>query len=139
MFGKAYVPAEVDEELRKGREEGIELPDLEEVDFIEVIEARETPLTKLVRDLGKGETAVILLGLENPNSLLVLDDYLARRVARELGVKVTGTAGILISAKQEGLIEAVKPYLDKLEDLGFYLAPKHKSLILEEAGESRDR
>ena len=55
MFGKAYVPAEVDEELRKGREEGIELPDLEEVDFIEVIEARETPLTKLVRDLGKGE------------------------------------------------------------------------------------
>jgi len=29
--------------------------------------------------------------------------------------------------------------LDKLEDLGFYLAPKHKSLILEEAGESRDR
>ena len=135
LFGKAYIPMEVVEELRKGKEEGIELPELEGIDFIEIVEAKATSLTKLVRDLGKGETAVILLGIESPNSLVVLDDYLARKVARELGIKVTGTAGILIKAKERGFIKTVKPYLERLEEIGFYLAPEHKSLILKKAGE----
>jgi len=111
LFGKAYVPNEVYQEIEAGRKEGVELPDL------------------------KGETAVILLGLEHPDSLVILDDRLARKVARELGVKVTGTSGILIAAKKKGLIESVKAYLDKLRDLGFYLAPKHRAAILKEAGE----
>jgi predicted nucleic acid-binding protein len=64
-----------------------------------------------------------------------LDDLLARSVARGLGVKLTGTAGILINAKMKGLIEAISPYLDQLERLGFHLAPEHKSLILKKAGE----
>ncbi len=45
--------------------------------------------SKLARDLGKGETAVILNGLESPGSLVILDDFLARNVARELGLKVS--------------------------------------------------
>lgn len=136
LFGIVYVPREVEEELEKGRQEGIELPDLEETDFVEVVEVKAMSLTKLVRDLGRGETAVILLGLENPDSLVVLDDDLARKVARELGVRVTGTVGVLINAKGRGIIKAVRPYLDRLEDLGFYLAPEHRFLILREAGEN---
>ena len=135
LFGKVYVPAEVHEELNRGREEGIELPNLERMDFIEIMEPKAISFSKLVRDLGKGETAVILLGLENPGSLVILDDLLARSVARGLGVKLTGTAGILISAKMKGLIEAIRPYLDQLEHLGFHLAPEHKSFILKKACE----
>jgi len=135
LFGKVYVPAEVCQELNRGREEGIELPNLEGMDFIEIMEPKAISFSKLVRDLGKGETAVILLGLENPGSLVILDDLLARSVARGLGVKLTGTAGILINAKMQGLIEAISPYLDQLEHLGFHLAPEHKSLILKKAGE----
>ena len=135
LFGKVYVPAEVHEELNRGREEGIELPNLEVMDFIEIMEPKAISFSKLVRDLGKGETAVILLGLENPGSLVILDDLLARSVARGLGVKLTGTAGILINAKMKGLIKVISPYLDQLEHLGFHLAPEHKSLILKKAGE----
>lgn len=62
LFGKVYVPAEVHEELNRGREEGIELPYLEGMDFIEIMEPKAISFSKLVRDLGKGETAVILLG-----------------------------------------------------------------------------
>jgi len=135
LFGKVYVPAEVYQELNRGREEGIELPNLEGMDFIEIMEPKAISFSKLVRDLGKGETAVILLGLENPGSLVILDDLLARSVARGLGVKLAGTAGILINAKMKGLIEAISPYLDQLEHLGFHLAPEHKSLILKKACE----
>ena len=105
------------------------------MDFIEIMEPKAIFFSKLVRDLGKGETAVILLGLENPGSLVILDDLLARSVARGLGVKLTGTAGILINAKMKGLIETISPHLDQLEYLGFHLAPEHKSLILKKAGE----
>jgi len=136
LFGKAYIPLEVCEELEKGMEEGIELPDLQKVDYIEVMEVRTPLVIQIIRDLGKGEAAVILLGLENVDSLVVLDDDLARKVAKELMIKTTGTAGVLIIAKEKAIIKAVKPYLDRLEDLGFYLSPDHKSIILKEAGEN---
>jgi predicted nucleic acid-binding protein len=74
--------------------------------------------------------------MENPGSLVILDDRLAREVARAFKVKVTGTAGLLIMAKERCLIKAVKPYLDKLIDIGFYLAPEHKASILKEANEA---
>jgi len=135
LFGNICVPAEVQEELSRGIEEGIDLPRLQRIGFINVLELKETILGQLVRDLGKGETAVILYGLENPGSLIVLDDLLARRVARGLGVHLTGTAGLLISAKMKGILETVKPHLDELEHLGFRLAREHRSIILKKAGE----
>ena len=101
LFGKVYVPAEVHEKINRVREEGIELPNLEGMNFVEIMEPKAISFSKLVRDLGKGETAVILLGLENPGSLVILDDLLARSVARGLRVKLTGTAGILINAKMK--------------------------------------
>lgn len=135
LFAEAYVPAEVVEELGNGKLEGVHLPDLQGFDFIKTLSPQPVSAIKLSRDLGSGETAVILHGLENPGCLIVLDDLLARRTARSLGLKLTGTAGILIAAKRKGLIQEIKPYLDQLPQFGFYLAPSHKSLILEKAGE----
>ncbi|WP_373498301.1 DUF3368 domain-containing protein [Desulfococcus sp.] len=135
LFSRIYVPAEVVEELDGGKLEGVHLPDLQDLEFIKILPPQPISAIKLARDLGNGETAVILHGLENPGCLIVLDDLLARRTARSLGVKLTGTAGILITAKRKGVIQEIKPYLDQLAQLGFYLAPSHKSLILEKAGE----
>ncbi len=125
------MPEEVLHEIRRGEQEGIELPDLQRLDYVDIITSKASYMSRIVRDLGKGETAVLLCALENPDSsLVVLDDLLARRVARSLGIQLTGTAGILISAKKQGFIEAVGPYLTQLEQLGFYLSQKHKILIL---------
>ena len=106
------------------------------IDFVNVINVRANSLTKIVRDLGKGETSVILLGIENPNCLLILDDRLARKVARNLDLRITGTIGILILAKENGIIKAIKPYLDKLSDIRFYLSKEHRNLILKKADEA---
>ena len=136
LFEEVYVPLEVKEEIERGKAQGVELPHLDEIDFIKVVGTETSSLIGIVRDLGKGKAAVILLGTGNPGSLVILDDRLAREVARALKVKVTGTAGLLIMAKERGLIKAVKPCLDKLIDTGFYLAPEHKALILKEANEA---
>jgi len=59
------------------------------------------------------------LGLENRNSVVVMDDAVARRVAEVLGLRLTGTFGLLLNAKKRRLISAVRPVIDQLESLQF--------------------
>ena len=89
----------------------------------------------LISDLGAGESEVLMLGLELPDSVLILDDGLARRVAESLGLRFTGTLGLLLDAKRAGLISAVSPLLDRLQELRFRVAPHTRRAILDLAGE----
>ena len=61
------------------------------------------------------------MATELHDNLLILDDYRAREAAKRLGLKITGTLGILIRAKQAGVVDEVKPILDALMDIGFRL------------------
>jgi predicted nucleic acid-binding protein len=67
---------------------------------------------------------------------VLLDDAAARAEAHALGIKVTGTAGVLLVARQRKLIPAVRPRLEKLFAAGFRMSPGVIGAILEEAGES---
>jgi hypothetical protein len=85
--------------------------------------------------LGAGETEVLSLGLELPGAWLILDDGEARALARELGLRMLGTAAVLVEAKRAGLLPLVRPVLDLLLAKGFRLSPKVYELILKAAGE----
>ncbi len=135
LYGKVHLPEEVSEEIEQGKLEGINLPDINSLEFVNILPKQGSAFNRLVRDLDKGETAVILNSLVNPGSLVVIDDFLARKVSMELNLNLTGTAGILIAAKLKGLIDSVGPYLDRLNQLGFYLAPVHRLHILRKAEE----
>jgi predicted nucleic acid-binding protein len=45
---------------------------------------------------------------------MVLDDLKGRKVANALGLNFTGTLGVLVKAKRNGLIEKLEPYVEKL-------------------------
>jgi len=136
LFGKVYITQEVSLEIERGKQQGVNLPNLDESGYIKVIDTNMGNLIDIVRDLGKGEASLILLGMKNPESLVILDDQLAREVARSLNIKITGTVGLLIMAKEKGIIKAVKPYLDNMINTGFYLAPAHRLLILSKVNET---
>ena len=87
-------------------------------------------------ELGFGETEVLALGLEERSATLILDDGVARRSAQTLGLKFTGTLGLLIDAKRAGLIKAVAPVLDELHALGFRVAPHTREAVLRLASET---
>jgi len=76
-----------------------------------------------------------MLALESPGAVVVLDDGFARFVLETIGIKLTGCLGILRDAKRAGLILAVGPLLDRLEELGFRLAPQTKIAVLRQVGE----
>lgn len=75
--------------------------------------------------LDAGEAEAIALAYEK-QWRVVLDDLRARGVARRLDLKVIGTLGLLIRAKREGLVPSLKPLLEELDSVGFYLGEELK-------------
>ncbi len=52
------------------------------------------------------------------------------------GIRLTGTLGILLDAKQAGLLEEIAPLLERLQALGFRLSQGTKAAVLRIAGEA---
>jgi len=130
------LPEAVVVELEQGRAKGIDLPDLSALDWLAIRTASVKPRLSQAADLGPGESEVLWLAWERPNSIAVLDDAAARQQAFECGIRMTGTLGLLVDAKRQGLIPAVSPALDQLARLGFYLSARTRTLILRHAGEA---
>ena len=86
--------------------------------------------------MDKGEAEVMALGVEKKDSVLILDDKKARMIAKEaLDLKITGTLGILIKAKQQGLIPSLKEVLTKLEKSNFRISKVLQKEALKLVGE----
>lgn len=96
-------------------------------------EDRELKILEL--ELDRGEASAIALALKNPGSRIILDERKGRKVAKRLGVKVIGTLGLIIKAKQAGIIPSGKAVLEKLEDHGFWLSARMKQSLLEKLDE----
>ncbi|KAB8318728.1 DUF3368 domain-containing protein [Tolypothrix campylonemoides VB511288] len=69
-----------------------------------------------------GEAEAIALAMELGDVFMILDDRNARRIAQQLGLKVIGTVGMLLRAKQKGVIAEVKPLLTALAQVDFHIA-----------------
>lgn len=82
-----------------------------------------------------GESEAIVLAYEK-GLRIILDDRKAREVAQRLGVPVTSTVGLLIKAKQEGVIAAVRPLLDALDANHFRISDDLRAEALRLACES---
>lgn len=86
-------------------------------------------------ELDAGEASAIALGLKIHDSTLILDESKGRKAAKRLGLKVTGTIGIILKAKKLGIIPSGKELLDALEEHGFWLSQKLKAGILDRLDE----
>lgn len=133
---RVLVPPAVVDELAVGRSLGVNLPDVEGLDWVTVRRPISEVALPLVTHLGPGETEVLMLALEMREAVVVLDDALARQTAETLDLHFTGTLGLLLNAKRVGLIAEVRPWLDQLNALQFRLAPHTYEAVLRLAGEA---
>lgn len=81
-----------------------------------------------------GEAEAIALAYEK-GIRIILDDRKAREAAQRLGIPVTGTVGLLLVAKREGIIAAILPLLDALDACHFRIGNTLRSEALRRAGE----
>ncbi|MBV7533109.1 DUF3368 domain-containing protein [Chitinophaga sp. sic0106] len=86
-------------------------------------------------EVDKGEASAISLAIETGLALLILDDLKARKVADKLLLTYTGTLGLLLKAKEKGLITAVRPILEKIQNTNFRFSKNVFADILKVAGE----
>ena len=86
--------------------------------------------------LDTGESEAIALAKEIDADLIILDDADARDTAIEEGLDVVGLLAFLVLAKEEGIINQVRPLLDALRQQGFFISDDLYHHILRRAGES---
>jgi hypothetical protein len=110
LYRRVAAPRAVIEEIMVGAHLSPRHSFLHQTSWLEQLEA-PVPLDALVIVLGRGEAEAIVLARQPPRALLLLDDRQARRAAEALGLAATGSAGVLVRAKREGLIAAVRPFL----------------------------
>jgi predicted nucleic acid-binding protein len=134
LYERVLVPAAVVMELEEGSARGVDLPDVRSIPWMMIVDPPAPELLSLVTDLGPGERSALAVALAR-HLTVVLDDALARRHAKLLGVQHTGTLGILIRAKREGYLPAVRPVLERFEELRFRLDEATRMSTLELAGE----
>ena len=88
--------------------------------------------------LDTGEAEVLALAEELDARLVVIDERKARRYAERMGLPLTGTLGILLLAKRNGLLSAIGPTLQALEGAGLHVSSDLVRYALVLAGERID-
>ncbi len=113
------------------RLEGYLRPRVVNVDLTEFVIA--------VTGLGQGELEAMALYKRLHADRLLVDDFRARKIARLNGIEVIGSLGVLLLAKQEGLIARIRPALDEIQAAGSHLSEALVAETLRIAGGGVDR
>lgn len=136
LYGRVTVPVQVVSELAAGAMAGHSVPEVRHLGWCEIRDVTIPATLEMIPDLGVGEAAVIALALEAAErTTIILDDGLARRIAALHNLAVTGTAGVLLRAKERGLVTQIRPVLRDLIAAGFHLHPDHLEMVCQMAGE----
>ena len=125
LFGKLYITKTVLKEFKQ------QVPD-----WIEIFEPSTDLQKGLSSYLDKGEATAISLAAEHENSLLIIDEIKGRKAAKEMGISVTGSLGVLVAAKKKGHIQTVKPLIEKIQKPNFRISEELIEQVLDNVNES---
>lgn len=98
------IPEAVARELFARGEDDPAAAAIRETSWIEVVIDPAVPASILAWDLGPGESSVLSWALQRPGCLAVIDDLEGRRCAEAHGVRLRGTLGLVLRARQSGMI-----------------------------------
>jgi predicted nucleic acid-binding protein len=116
---------EASRKLEDSRQSWLAARSVTDLALVEVLQA----------DLDEGEAEVIALAFELGADRVLMDDLDGRRLARRIGLTPVGTLGVLLGARQTGMISSLQAEIEKLLDCGFRAHEDLVARVLREAGE----
>ncbi|MGC9354592.1 MAG: DUF3368 domain-containing protein [Mariniphaga sp.] len=126
VFGKVTITQIVADEFERTIPEFIEIENPTDKNYQRILESF----------LDSGEASAIALALEKEEPLLIVDDYKARREAKQLRIKYTGTLGVLVIAKELDLINSVTELMEEIKKTDFRVSDKLIEEIKMKSGET---
>jgi len=115
-----------------------ELIDNALTDFIEVSEINPLDETaKLILEgLSEGERQAIGVAASMENDvILLIDDRAGRQAAEKLNIRITGLVGVLLMAKEKGLIKSVVDVIEEIRNNGYWLSNSLVDIAKQLSGE----
>ena len=137
IFGELIIAQAVyDEAVVAGREVGGAKREVSTATWIRTINVKDRlAVDVLLDELDLGEAETIVLARELGADWVLMDEKKGRRKLTQLGLQKIGTLGILLKAKQVGLIPALRPELDLLRQRGFGVSQGVIDAVLRQANE----
>lgn len=135
LAARVVIPAFVWDEVTNAKENSPGAREILAQTSFEILPVAYDETKNLLPLVDRGEAEAIALARLLPNSLLLIDERRGRRVAESLGVRRIGTLGLLVMAKDAGLIHKVRPMIDALVAADIYIRAEIITAIVRQAGE----
>jgi predicted nucleic acid-binding protein len=137
LFGEIHIPQAVyDEAVVAGREEGGARQEVRAATWVVALPVQDRlAVDMLLGELDLGEAETIVLAREIGADWVLMDEKKGRRKLTQLGMSKIGTLGILLKAKQIGLLSTLQPEVARLRRLGFSISQPVVDAVLRQAGE----
>ncbi len=134
LYDEVLIPQAVYEEFL-ATERALRQTALENTPWIKSVPLANPQRARVYIGLDQGEAEVLALAEERAARLVIIDELKGRRYAQRLGLPLTGTLGLLLLAKERGLIAGLAPLLVELQEAGLYLSSTLIDKALRLAGE----
>lgn len=137
LFCRIYIPQAVyGEAVVAGHKNGGAREEVSSAGWIETVSVRDRLAVEVLLDeLDKGEAETIVLAEEVDADWVLMDEKKGRRKLKKLRLRKIGTLGILLKAKDAGLLDTIGPAIKKLRNNGFSISQPVIDTVLKEAGE----
>ncbi|HBE19561.1 MAG TPA: DUF3368 domain-containing protein [Cyanobacteria bacterium UBA11367] len=115
LYETVLIPTAVHEELLDERAGETVIAAVQSAIWLKIQPVQNQQLVSELRNfVNLGEALAIALAVEVNATRLLIDERLGRQAATDRELRITGVFGVLLSAKQQGLIAVVKPVMDDL-------------------------
>ena len=136
LFGEVRIPDAVFEELTSNPRYSDEAAAIRSYPYIDIISVSDTDAVEQVSredGLDLGESEAIVLTQEISADLLLMDEARGRDVARSMGLRITGTIGILLLSYEHGILNKneIVDCVERLRDANRFIGERYLQLLLE--------
>jgi|JFJP01.1.fsa_nt_gi hypothetical protein len=136
LFHEIYVVETVVVECAKGGR--IIVPDLTKLEWLHCVENKYCTHNPMLIALDDGEKHTIEAALAHQANYTIIDEKLGRTIAEYLGLKIIGTLGVLLKAKQQGLISSFITCVQEMQQCGLRYNQQLVTRLALKAGEKCD-
>lgn len=134
LFGEIHIVETVIDECAAGGP--IAVPNLLNLDWVRVVKVAPANLPGVLLALDRGERDTLTMAQQMGAQRVIIDERIGRNMAELIGLHVVGTLGILLKAKEQGLITSFGETVARMRANGIYYHPALVSKLTALAGEN---